>query len=602
MGDNVSEYYIEDFRSVETIINKDIIFVERSRSIESTLRELLLNLKNEVVIVKDLNNRNYNNILGIITIKDIGGLVKKEIDFNDSIGDWINQDNITINIEENIRTAKVIMKDKDIERILVLQDEKVVGMITPLELFKYQDLEKGEIELQLRLILGNLHEAVCVINTSGIVTFWNASSEKLYGIKVNDIVGSHIECFFPNALLLRALKEKKTFENIKHKPKNESDVIVSAIPLIYRGELIGAVSTDRDLNEITKLYMELDREKTKVEILKQQMKEITQDKYFFGKIIGKSKALIDSMIIAKQVAKTDASVIITGESGTGKEVFARAIHQESDRKGDFIPVNCSAIPSNLLESELFGYVEGAFTGAYKKGRPGKFELANGGTLFLDEIGDMPLLMQAKLLRVLQDGIVYRVGGSQPLKIDARIIAATNKDLQELMKEGKFREDLYYRLNVVSIVIPPLRERKEDIPELIKDFVKEFSDKNNKKELQISSEAMKILSDYGWKGNIRELKNTIERLVILSNDNTINKEDMPVEIINSISITPFIDLKIDTTFDLKVAVEDFEKNIIIEALTAVKGNKVQAAELLKIKRSTLYYKLNLYGLDNVYSGD
>jgi len=598
----VSEYYIEDFRSVETIINKDIIFVERSRSIESTLRELLLNLKNEVVIVKDLNNRNYNNILGIITIKDIGGLVKKEIDFNDSIGDWINQDNITINIEENIRTAKVIMKDKDIERILVLQDEKVVGMITPLELFKYQDLEKGEIELQLRLILGNLHEAVCVINTSGIVTFWNASSEKLYGIKVNDIVGSHIECFFPNALLLRALKEKKTFENIKHKPKNESDVIVSAIPLIYRGELIGAVSTDRDLNEITKLYMELDREKTKVEILKQQMKEITQDKYFFGKIIGKSKALIDSMIIAKQVAKTDASVIITGESGTGKEVFARAIHQESDRKGDFIPVNCSAIPSNLLESELFGYVEGAFTGAYKKGRPGKFELANGGTLFLDEIGDMPLLMQAKLLRVLQDGIVYRVGGSQPLKIDARIIAATNKDLQELMKEGKFREDLYYRLNVVSIVIPPLRERKEDIPELIKDFVKEFSDKNNKKELQISSEAMKILSDYGWKGNIRELKNTIERLVILSNDNTINKEDMPVEIINSISITPFIDLKIDTTFDLKVAVEDFEKNIIIEALTAVKGNKVQAAELLKIKRSTLYYKLILYGLDNVYSGD
>jgi len=402
--------------------------------------------------------------------------------------------------------------------------------------------------------------------------------------------------FFSNALLLRVLKERKTFQNLKHKAKNESEVIVSAVPLIYKGELIGAVSTDRDFNEITKLYMELDREKVKVEVLKQQMMEITQDKYFFGKIIGKSKSLIDAMIIAKQVAKTDASIIITGESGTGKEVFARSIHQESDRKGDFIPVNCSAIPSNLLESELFGYVEGAFTGAYKNGRAGKFEVAHNGTLFLDEIGDMPLMMQAKLLRVLQDGIVYRVGSSQPLKIDARIIAATNKDLQQLMKEGKFREDLYYRLNVVSLLIPPLRDRKIDIPELIRDFVKEFSENNNIEELQISPDAMKILSDYQWKGNIRELKNTIERLVILSKGNTIKRADIPVEIINSTNVSTFIDLNIDKTFDLKMAVETFEKNIIIDALTAAKGNKVQAAELLKIKRSTLYYKLNLYGLN------
>ena len=203
--------------------------------------------------------------------------------------------------EENIRTSKLLMKENGIERLLVLRDGKIVGMLTTLELFRNQDFEKGEIELQLRLILGNLHEAVCVINTSGIVTFWNSSAEKLYDIKAKEIVGSHIEKFFPNALLLKALNERKTFENLKHKPKVESDVIISAIPLIYKGELIGAVSTDRDLNEITNLYMELDREKTKVEILKQQMKEITQDKYFFGKIIGKSKALINSITIAKQV-------------------------------------------------------------------------------------------------------------------------------------------------------------------------------------------------------------------------------------------------------------------------------------------------------------
>ncbi|WMM24974.1 sigma 54-interacting transcriptional regulator [Tissierella sp. MB52-C2] len=453
----------------------------------------------------------------------------------------------------------------------------------------------GEIELQLRLILGNLHEAVCVINTSGIVTFWNFSSEKLYNIKAKEIVGNHIEKFFKDPILLRALKEKKTFQNLKHNPKGETDVILSAIPLIYKGELIGAVSTDRDLNEITNLYMELDREKTKVEILKQQMKEITQDKYFFGKIIGKSKALIDAMTIAKQVAKTDASVLITGESGTGKEVFSRSIHEESERKGDFIPVNCSAIPSNLLESELFGYIEGAFTGAYKKGRPGKFELANGGTLFLDEIGDMPLLMQAKLLRVLQDGIVYRVGSGKPIKVDVRIIAATNKDLHKLMENGEFREDLYYRLNVVTISIPPLRERKEDIPELIKDFLLEFSKKNNKENLYITGDAMKVLTDYPWKGNIRELKNTIERLVILSQDNEIETKDIPIEIINSTNVTSFIDLDRKIPFDFKGAVEEFEKNIIINALEKTKGNKVQAAELLNIKRSTLYYKLNLYGL-------
>lgn len=451
------------------------------------------------------------------------------------------------------------------------------------------------IELQLRLILGNLHEAVCVINTSGLVTFWNASAEKLYGIKVDDIVGFHIKKFFQDPLLLKVMSEKKTFYNLKQKFRDGPDVIVSAIPLIYEDELIGAVSTDRDLNEITNLYMELDREKTKVELLKKQMKEITENKYYFGRIIGKSKALLDAMTIAKQVSKTNASVLITGESGTGKEVFSRAIHEESGRKGDFIPVNCSAIPSELLESELFGYVEGAFTGASRNGRAGKFELAHGGTLFLDEIGDMPALMQAKLLRVLQDGIVYPVGSSRAIKVDARIIAATNKDLLNLMEEGKFREDLYYRLNVVSIIIPPLRERKEDIPELINTFILEFIEKNNINKMDITPDAMKILTDYQWKGNIRELRNTIERLVILSKDNKIHSENIPVQIINSINITPFIDLNESETIDLKKTVEEFEKNIILNALKVTNGNKVQSAELLGIKRATLYYKLDLYGI-------
>lgn len=454
--------------------------------------------------------------------------------------------------------------------------------------------KKNIVELQLRLILGNLHEAICVVNTAGIVTFWNTSAEKLYNIRAGEIIGRHIQEFFPDALLMKTLREKKTFQNLKDTPINGSDVIISAIPLIYKGELIGAVSTDRDFNEISKLYMELDKERTKVQLLQEQMREITQDRFSFGKTIGKSKALVDAITVAKQVAETDASVLITGESGTGKEVFARGIHKESGREGDFIPVNCSAIPANLLESELFGYVEGAFTGASKGGRAGKFELASGGTLFLDEIGDMPLLMQAKLLRVLQDGIVYRVGGGQPIKTNTRIIAATNQDLQALMEREEFREDLYYRLNVVSIHIPPLRERKEDIPDLIKEFIGEFAKKNKRGNIEINQDAMKALTDYQWKGNIRQLKNTMERLVILSKENRIGLEDLPEEITNQTNTLTCLSL--DDGFDLNKTLEEFEKNLIINALESVNGNKSRAAELLNIKRSTLYYKLDLYNID------
>lgn len=591
----MTQYHINNFKKVENIMYKDVLFIEGSDSIESTLERILKDFKDEAIIIRNLDDGSHiDNALGIITIKDISRLIMKNIDLKSRVENWAN-DITTIKVGESIRTSKAFMKEKGIDRLVTLKDNKIVGIVTPLELLSYQNLDENEIEIQLRLVLGNLHEAVCVINTQGIVTFWNSSSEKLYGIKKKDIIGEHIGQLFPNNLLLRSLKENKAFENIKHKPKDGAEIIISAIPLTYKGKLIGAVSTDRDVNEITELYMELEHEKTRVALLKQQMIEITEDKYHFDKIVGKSKALEDAIRLAKQVAKTDAYVLVTGESGTGKEVFSRAIHKESERNGSFIPVNCSAIPANLLESELFGYVEGAFTGAHRRGKAGKFELADKGTLFLDEIGDMPLIMQAKLLRVLQDGIINRVGSEESIKVDARIIAATNKDLSELMQKGEFREDLYYRLNVVSIVIPPLRERKEDIPDLINSFIMEFTKKNDMGKFHITPDSMKVLTDYSWNGNVREVRNTIERLVILSKDNKIETKDIPNEIIQATSITPVMDLDINHKFDLKRSVEDFEKSIIIKALATTKGNKVQAAEILNIKRTTLYYKLNLYNI-------
>ena len=599
MGDEMVQNYVDSFSSIGEIIYKDTLFVHCSETIKTTLDKMLSNSKYEAIIVKDLENKyDIENALGIVVINDISRLFVGKVDFNDSIEKYASEI-ISINMNESISTSKILMKRSSLNRLVVLQNNKMMGVLTPVELLKYHDFEENEIEIQLRIVLGNLHEAVCVINTSGIVTLWNPSSEKLYDVKSEDIIGQNISTFFPNNLLIKALNENTSFTNIKHRPKDGSEVIISAIPLTYKGRLIGAVSTDRDVNEITKLYVELEKEKTRVEMLKRQMLELTHDRYRFDKIVGKSKGLTDAIRLAQQVAKTDASVLITGESGTGKEVFSMAIHKESGRPGNFIPVNCSAIPGNLLESELFGYVEGAFTGASKKGKAGKFELADNGTLFLDEIGDMPLIMQAKLLRVLQDGIVSRIGSEKSKKVNARIIAATNKDLDEMMKTGEFREDLYYRLNVVSIVIPPLRERKEDIPDLINRFTMEFAEKNNLGQFQISTDAMRILTDYGWNGNVREVRNTIERLVILSKDNKIEAEDIPNEIIQATNTTSYTDLDINQDFDLKKAVEEFEKNVIIKALATTNGNKVQAAELLNMKRATLYYKLNLYNLDEYY---
>lgn len=587
------------FMFVYEIMSRKIIKVDSSSSINYAVELMLRSSRDEVIILKDIDSSDYeDNVKGIITKSDIANLKRDKIDFTQPIGKFMNKEEavLTISESETVRSARDIMMDQGIGRLLVVDKNVITGMVTARDLLSTFYLKIEEIELQLRTILESLQEAVCVINTKGIVTFWNKKSEKLYGVSESAIVGKHIKQFFPNALLLKALEEKRSYENLKHKPNKDSSVVISAVPLIYEGRLIGAVSTDRDVNEITKLSMELEREKSKVEFLQDQMQTISNEKYSFGTIIGKSKAIENAIVLAKQVAKSNASVLITGESGTGKEVFARAIHQVSGRNGSFVPINCSAIPYNLLESELFGYVEGAFTGALKKGKPGKFELANGGTLFLDEIGDMPLEMQAKLLRVLQDSIITRVGSDKSISVDVRILAATNKDLQLLMSEEKFREDLYYRLNVVSILLPPLRERKIDIPDLVKDFVAEFSQKNLIPNIGITAEVMKYLTDYTWKGNIRELRNTVERLVILSPDGKISKDKLPEDILNHSDTGHDTDEESTNSFDLEKAVSKLERNTIKKAMMLCGGNKMKTAEMLKIKRTTLYYKLKQYGLE------
>ncbi|NOX89135.1 MAG: sigma-54-dependent Fis family transcriptional regulator [Calditrichaeota bacterium] len=313
--------------------------------------------------------------------------------------------------------------------------------------------------------------------------------------------------------------------------------------------------------------------------------------YDFTNMIGKTEIIRKLFELVKDVAATNTTVLIEGESGVGKELIANAIHYNSPRaKRPFVKINCGVLAESLLESELFGHVRGAFTGAIRD-KIGRFEMSNGGTLFLDEIGDISLNMQLKLLRVLQEGEFERVGGTETIKVDVRIIAATNKDLKKAMKEGTFRQDLYYRLNVIPIRVPPLRERREDIKYLTYHFIDKFNKIYGKNIRDIEPEAMRILENYDYPGNIRELENLLERIIVLNKKDIITVEDLPENVRHYVG-DRFTD-EIDFSKGFNQLVEDFEKNLIIKALEKNKFNKVQTAKMLSMNRSTLMSKLKKY---------
>ena len=322
-----------------------------------------------------------------------------------------------------------------------------------------------------------------------------------------------------------------------------------------------------------------------------ELKKRLDDKFGLKGIVGSSPAMRHVIDTVRQVAPTRSTVLIEGESGTGKELIAQAIHQLGGRTGKFVAVHCAALPETLLESELFGHERGAFTGAVDS-RPGRFELADGGTLFLDEIGEIPLPIQVKLLRVLETRTFERLGGTETLQTTARVVTATNRDLAQMVREGTFREDLYYRLDVVRIELPPLRERPEDIPQLVRHYLDVFANENGKEGMTISESAMAALTNYTWHGNVRELKNCMERMVVLCRGKEIGLENVPLNIRENSE--PGIGKAVLTEggFDL----EQNEKHLIERALNETGGNRSKAAEKLGISRRTLHRKLHLYNID------
>ena len=322
------------------------------------------------------------------------------------------------------------------------------------------------------------------------------------------------------------------------------------------------------------------------------LREEIDIQYNFGEIVGSSESMIRVFEKIQKVAQSDSSVLIFGESGTGKELVARAIHFHSERKDKaFVKVNCGALAEGVLESELFGHERGSFTGAVRR-RRGRFELADKGTIFLDEIGDVPLATQVKLLRVLQERELERVGGEETVTVDVRVLTATNKNLMAMVESGEFREDLYYRLNIIPLALPPLRDRLEDIPILVEHFLRKKSSELNKKQTRVNPDAMRELMNYYWPGNVRELENVIERAVVLCENEEIGLNDLPI-LLGDPSRTTLRLLKDD--LPLVEALEDLERQLIARALEKAKGVKTEAARILGLKTSALYYKLEKYSM-------
>lgn len=445
----------------------------------------------------------------------------------------------------------------------------------------------------LSAILDSVQEAIEVTDRDGNIIYVNPAFCRITGLSFEERTKQNIFQASPDGALALALKTGAPVKGYRTRVGgSNAEVISNAVPIIINNEIAGAVVIFQHITDIIKLVEELKKSTSLLRSLSDKYGQVTRSKYNFEQIKGSSQAIQECIRISRQAAQSSSTVLLLGESGTGKELFAHAIHQASSRKeGPFIVINCAAIPETLLESELFGHVRGAFTGAVKD-KIGKFELAHGGTLFLDEIGDMNLLLQAKLLRVLQEREFERIGATRPVAVDVRVIAATNRNLKQLVRQGMFREDLYYRLNVVEINLPPLRERMDDLEELANYMVVRLNRKLGKKVVGLTHDAMLALCRYHWPGNIRELANVLERVMVSSDSDLISYQDL----------APHLSFKHReagaTPVDI-MPLDQIERLMIEKALqkygAGVEGKR-EAARQLNISLATLYNKIKKYRIN------
>lgn len=437
-----------------------------------------------------------------------------------------------------------------------------------------------------------------VVDTAGKVVHINEGYARLLGTTVRHAIGSPVETIIPGTRLLYVLKTGQAemgaiMTLYDHVSEQNVTLVCNRIPIRKNGRLIGALgaTTIENIAEIGRLSREIEVIRRERQRYKNEVARLKYNASPMRTVVGTSPQITHIKELIQDYADSNLSILVTGETGTGKEVFARAIHMLSKRAdNNYVKINCAAIPANLLESELFGYEPGSFTGAAKTGKTGKFELANKGTLLLDEISEMPLNLQSKLLRVLQEKEIERVGGIKPIPVDVRIICCTNRNLEQMAREGKFRADLYYRINVVELHIPPLRERVEDIAPLSQFFVDKINQENGYAISGIDAEVRSIFENYAWPGNVRELEHTIERAAVRCKVGIIGAKhvDFMADRVHQGTMDSTLTLP-----SLRASREQAEYRQILQALEQAKGNKAEAARLLGIDRSQLYSKLKKY---------
>lgn len=444
---------------------------------------------------------------------------------------------------------------------------------------------------RLEAVVDAVYEAIVAVDREGRVTHFNRSAERIFRLQKENTLGKNVRYVLSGVPLQEVLKEGKEFSSreVFVNSGGKKLHLLSTARIIRGGEdtPLGVVASFRDFVETQKLAYEY----------MSSQRDITIDD-----IVARSQVIENIKSQARKIAQGNSTVIILGETGTGKEIFARAIHSASHSAGKpFVAINCGAIPESLLESELFGYDEGAFTGAKRGGKPGKFELANGGTIFLDEIGNMSLYLQSKLLRVLQERTIERVGGTHLIPVEVRVIAATNSDLQSLVQKGLFREDLYYRVSVIPILLPPLRERREDIPLLLDYYIKRFAGLMHKDIESFTPEAVQDCMEYNWPGNVRELINVVEYAVNLQDKGAMGPESLPARLREQQLRTTAMPSAVEEIMPL----ETLERSALKKALDRFGYNedgKIRAAQALGISRATIYRKIEKYGLGPKSQGE
>lgn len=567
--------------------------------------DLILDSTHDGMIVIDINsqvillNNSASRMIGVTKEEAIGKHIYECIpdsklpDILKSRAVEVNQEFVLDNGRKIITTRIPMINDsgmllgafavfKDITEVVNLAEE-----ITNLK----------EIQTMLEAIIQSSEEAISVVDEHGRGILINRAYTRITGLEKEQVIGkpANADISEGESMHMQVLRTRRPVRGARMKVgPHDKDVIVNVAPIIVDGKLKGSVGVIHDVSEISQLTSELNRARHIIRSL--------EAKYTFDDIIGSSEEMEFAIEQAKLGAKTPATVLLRGESGTGKELFAHAIHNESKRKfNKFVRVNCAAISESLLESELFGYEEGAFSGAKRGGKRGIFEEANNGSIFLDEIGELPLNTQAKLLRVLQEKEIVRVGGTKPIPIDVRIIAATNVNLEKGIGNGTFREDLYYRLNKIPIFIPSLRMRKQDIKPLAEHLLHKINQDYGRTVEGLTQEAIQYLMRYDWPGNVRELENVLGRAVIFMNyqERLIDVQHIP-SLHNSLEDAPaqiaLAESEIKDT-PLSDLVEKYEAKVIAEVLKLNGGNKTAAAKSLGISLRSLYYKLEKYNLAN-----